>query len=271
LLSPVIALMKGLTDPKVGLLMGQTAENVAYRFGITRIEMDAFAAESHKRVLAALASGALKNEVIPLIDRKGNAYNDDDGARADSTPEKLAKLKPFFDKKYGNVTAGNSSQITDGGVWLMLATHAAVEKNKLPVLGKIMDTQWAGCDPAQMGLGPVYASTPMLKRNGLTLNDFDTIEINEAFAAQVLGCKRAWEDEKFCKTELGLDAAMGSLDMTKVNIDGGAIALGHPVGASGARIVLRALNVLKRTGGKRALATICIGGGQGGAMLLEAA
>jgi acetyl-CoA C-acetyltransferase len=233
--------------------------------------MDAFAAESHKRVLAAQAAGSYKGEVIPLIDGKGNVYNDDDGARADSTPEKLAKLKPFFDKKYGNVTAGNSSQITDGGVWLMLATKAAVEKHKLPVLGKIVDTQWAGCDPAQMGLGPVYASTPILKRNGLTLADLDTIEINEAFAAQVLACKRAWEDEKFCKEELGLDGAMGSIDMSKLNVDGGAVALGHPVGASGARIVLHALNVLKRSGGKRALATICIGGGQGGAMLLESA
>ena len=251
--------------------MGQTAENLAYRFGITRIEMDAFAAESHRRVLAAQAANHYAGEVIPLIDSKGNVYNDDDGARTDSTPEKLGKLKPFFDKKYGNVTAGNSSQITDGGVWLVLATEAAVAKHMLPVLGKIVDTQWAGCDPAQMGLGPVYASTPILKRNGLALNDLDTIEINEAFAAQVLACKAAWEDEKFCREELGLDGAMGSIDMNKLNVDGGAIALGHPVGASGARIVLHALNVLKRTGGKRALATICIGGGQGGAMLLEAA
>ena len=270
MLSPVIALMKGLTDPKVGLLMGQTAENIAYRFGITRAEMDAYSAESHKRALVALAAGFFNVEVIPLIDGNGKVYNDD-GARNDSTPEKLAKLKPFFDKKYGNVTAGNSSQITDGAVWLMLATKAAVDKHNLPVLGTIVDSQWAGCDPAQMGLGPVYASTPILNRNGLTLNDLDNIEINEAFAAQVLGCKRAWEDEKFCKKELGLDAAMGSIDMNKLNVDGGAVALGHPVGASGARIVLHALNVLKRTGGKRALATICIGGGQGGAMLVEAA
>lgn len=271
MLSPVIAIMRGLTDPKVGLLMGQTAENIAYRFCITRAEMDAFAAESHKRVLASQKEGRMKGEVIPLIDKKGNVYENDDGAREDSTPEKLAKLKPFFDKKYGNVTAGNSSQITDGGVFVALATKAAVEKYNLPVLGKIVDTQWAGLDAAQMGLGPVYASTPILKRNGLTLNDLDTIELNEAFAAQVLACKRAWEDEKFCKEELGLDGAMGSIDMAKLNVDGGAVALGHPVGASGARIVLHALNTLKRTGGKRALATICIGGGQGGAMLLEAA
>ena len=220
MLSPVIALMKGLTDPKVGLLMGQTAENIAYRFDISRAEMDAYSAESHKRVLAAQATGMFKNEVIPLIDGTGKAYLEDDGARADSTPDKLAKLKPFFDKKYGNVTAGNSSQITDGGVWLMLATKDAVDQHSLPVLGKIVDTQWAGCDPAQMGLGPVYASTPILKRNDHTLNDLDNIEINEAFAAQVLGCKRAWEDEKFCREELGLDGAMGSIDMNKLNVDG---------------------------------------------------
>ncbi|TAG83981.1 MAG: acetyl-CoA C-acetyltransferase [Burkholderiales bacterium] len=271
MLSPVIALMRGLTDPKVGLLMGQTAENLAHRFGITRQEMDAFSAESHKRVLAAQKEGRMQGEVIPLIDKKGAVYAADDGVREDSTPEKLAKLKPFFDKKYGNVTAGNSSQITDGGVFVALATKAAVDKYNLPVLGKIVDTQWAGCDAAQMGLGPVYASTPILKRNNLTLNDLDNIEINEAFAAQVLACKRAWEDEKFCKEELGLDGALGSIDMNKLNVDGGAVALGHPVGASGARIVLHALNTLKRTGGKRALTSICIGGGQGGAMLLERA
>lgn len=271
MLSPVIALMRGLTDPKVGLLMGQTAENLAHRFGITRQEMDAFAAESHKRVLAAQKDGRMQGEVIPLIDKKGAVYAADDGVREDSTPEKLAKLKPFFDKKYGNVTAGNSSQITDGGVFVALATKAAVEKYNLPVLGKIVDTQWAGCDAAQMGLGPVYASTPILKRNNLALSDLDNIEINEAFAAQVLACKRAWEDEKFCKEELGLDGALGSIDMNKLNVDGGAVALGHPVGASGARIVLHALNTLKRTGGKRALTSICIGGGQGGAMLLESA
>ncbi len=271
MLSPVIALMRGLTDPKVGLLMGQTAENLAHRFGITRQEMDAYSAESHKRVLAAQKEGRMQGEVIPLIDKKGTVYAADDGVREDSTPEKLAKLKPFFDKKYGNVTAGNSSQITDGGVFVALATKAAVEKHNLPVLGKIVDTQWAGCDAAQMGLGPVYASTPILKRNNLTLNDLDNIEINEAFAAQVLACKRAWEDEKFCKEELGLDGALGSIEMNKLNVDGGAVALGHPVGASGARIVLHALNTLKRTGGKRALTSICIGGGQGGAMLLERA
>jgi acetyl-CoA C-acetyltransferase len=271
LLSPVIALMRGLTDPKVGLLMGQTAENLAFRFGITRAEMDAFAAESHARVLAAQKAGRFKDEIAALIDPKGKVYAADDGVREDSTPEKLAKLKPFFDRNYGNVTAGNSSQVTDGGVFLLLATREAVERHRLPVLGKIVDSAWAGCDPAQMGLGPVYAATPILRRNGLGLADLDTVEINEAFAAQVIACLRAWEDEGFCRSELGLDGALGTLDRARLNVNGGAVALGHPVGASGARIVLTALNTLKRTGGQRALAAICIGGGQGGAMLLERA
>jgi acetyl-CoA C-acetyltransferase len=162
--------------------------------------------------------------------------------------------------------------VTDGGVFLLLATREAVERHRLPVLGKIVDSEWAGCDPAQMGLGPVYAATPILRRNALGLADLDTVEINEAFAAQVIACLRAWEDDAFCRSELGLDGALatrGPLDRAKLNVNGGAIALGHPVGASGARIVLTALNTLKRTGGKRALAAICIGGGQGGAMLLE--
>ena len=271
LLSPIIALMKGLTDPKVGLLMGQTAENLAFRFGITRSDMDAFAAESHRRVLAAQADGHFSAELTPLIDPRGTVYDHDDGARSDSTPERLARLKPFFDKKYGNVTAGNSSQITDGGVFLLLATERAVARHGLPVIGKIVDTQWAGCDPAQMGLGPVYAATPMLERNALALADLDCVEINEAFAAQVLACIAAWKDATFCRDELGLDAPLGAIDSNRLNVDGGAVALGHPVGASGARIVLHALEHLRRTGGKRALAAICIGGGQGGAMLLEAA
>ena len=189
--------------------------------------------------------------------------------REDSTPENLAKLRPFFDPKYGNVTAGNSSQITDGGVWLVIASERAVEKFKLTPKGRIVDSQWAALDPAQMGLGPVYAATPLLRRQGLVLNDLDAWEINEAFAAQVLACIRAWESDEFCRSELGLPSALGALDDAKLNVDGGAIAIGHPVGASGARIVLHLLNVLERSGGKRGIAAICIGGGQGGAMLIE--
>jgi acetyl-CoA C-acetyltransferase len=268
-LAPVIGLMKGLTDPIVGLLMGQTAENLAYRFGITRADMDAFAAESHRKVLAAQREGHFARSLVPLYDKTGKLYAADDGVREDSTPENLAKLKPFFDRKYGNVTAGNSSQVTDGGAWVVVASARAVDKHKLVPRGRIVDSQWAGLDPAQMGLGPVYASTPILKRHGLGLNDLDAWEINEAFAAQVIACLRAWQDDAFCRDELGLPGALGALDRSKLNVDGGAIALGHPVGASGTRIVLQVLEVLERTGGKRGMAAICIGGGLGGAMLVE--
>jgi len=268
-LAPVIGLMKGLTDPVVGLLMGQTAENLAYRFGITRREMDTFAARSHQRVLAAQREGHFARELTPLYAKDGTLFEKDDGVREDSTVENLAKLKPFFDRKYGNVTAGNSSQITDGGVWLVIASARAVDKFKLEPRGRIVDSQWAGLDPAQMGLGPVHAATPILQRHGLGLDDLDAWEINEAFAAQVIACLRAWASDDYCRTELGLPGALGTLDENKLNVDGGAIALGHPVGASGARIVLHVLNVLERTGGRRGMAAICIGGGLGGAMLVE--
>jgi acetyl-CoA C-acetyltransferase len=268
-LAPVIGLMKGLTDPMVGLLMGQTAENLAYRFGITRREMDEFSARSHQRVLAAQKAGHYDGEVVPIYDKAGKVYQVDDGVREDSTSENLAKLKPFFDRKYGNVTAGNSSQVTDGAAWLVIASERAVEKHKLVPKGRIVDSEWAGLDPAQMGLGPAHAATPILKRHGLALNDLDAWEINEAFAAQVIACERAWESADYCRQELGLADALGALDETKLNVDGGAIALGHPVGASGARIVLHVLNVLTRTNGRRGLAAICIGGGLGGAMLVE--
>ena len=268
-LAPVIGLMKGLTDPMVGLLMGQTAENLAYRFGITRREMDEFAARSHQRVLAAQKAGHYDGEVVPLYDKAGKLYPADDGVREDSTPENLAKLKPFFDRKYGNVTAGNSSQVTDGAAWLVIASERAVARHGLVPKGRIVDSEWAGLDPAQMGLGPVHAATPILRRNGLALEDLDAWEINEAFAAQVIGCERAWESADYCRQELGLPGALGMLDETKLNVDGGAIALGHPVGASGARIVLHVLNVLTRNNGRRGIAAICIGGGLGGAMLVE--
>ena len=196
-------------------------------------------------------------------------YESDDGVRRDSSMEKLGQLKPFFDKKFGSVTAGNSSQVTDGACLLILASADAVKKYKLPVLAKIVSTQWAGLDPAEMGLGPVYASTELMNRENLSINDIDYWELNEAFAAQVLGCVAAWEDAEYCQKYLGLPGAFGKVDLNKLNIDGGGIALGHPVGSSGARIVLHLANVLKRKGARRGMATICIGGGQGGAMLIE--
>jgi acetyl-CoA C-acetyltransferase len=268
-LAPVLGIVKGLTDPVVDLLMGQTAENLAWKFGISREQMDAFSVESHQRVSAAQKDGRFNDEIIPLIGADGKVYAEDDGVRHDSSMAGLAKLKPFFDRKYGRVTPGNSSQITDGASWLLLASEEAVAKYNLKPIGRITDTQWAGLDPAQMGLGPVHSSTPILQRHGLGLNDLDAWEINEAFAAQILGCVHAWEDEAYCKEHLGLDTAMGTLDSAKLNIDGGAIALGHPVGASGARIVLHLLHILKRNNGKRGIASICIGGGQGGSVLVE--
>ena len=266
-LAPVIGLLKGLTDPVVGLSMGQTAENLAWRFGLSRRQLDEYSVESHRRAAAAKAEVA--KEIAPLVDRAGKIYADDDGIRGDSSVEKLATLKTVFDKRDGNITAGNSSQVTDGAALLLLASEEAVAKWSLKPIGRIVDSQWAALDPAQMGLGPVHASTPILKRHGLGLNDLDAWELNEAFAAQVLGCLAAWEDDAYCRDELGVDGALGRLDPEKLNVDGGAIALGHPVGASGARIVLHLLHVLERRGGKRGIATICIGGGLGGAMLVE--
>ncbi len=268
LLSPVIGLLKGLTDPVIGLSMGQTAENLAWKFGIARQQMDEFSVRSHQRALAARLAGHY-GEIVPLVDAQGNVYSEDDGVRADSSLDGLGKLKPFFDRKYGRVTPGNSSQITDGAAWLILASAAAVQKWGLTPLGKIADSQWAGLDPAQMGLGPVHAATPILQRHGLTLNEVDAWEINEAFAAQVLGCVAAWQSDEYCREQLALPGALGTLDPAHLNVDGGAVALGHPVGASGARIVLHLLHVLRAAKARRGIATICIGGGQGGAMLVE--
>jgi acetyl-CoA C-acetyltransferase len=268
LLSPVIGLMKGLTDPVVGLLMGQTAENLAWKFGINRQQMDEFAVRSHQRALAARAAGHF-GEIVPLVDGAGKIYANDDGVRADASLSGMAKLKPFFDKKYGNITAANSSQITDGAAWLILASEEAVQKWNLKPLGKIVDSQWAGLDPAQMGLGPVHAATPILQRHDLGLADIDAWELNEAFAAQVLACQAAWKSDAYCREELGLPGALGALPDEKLNVDGGAVAIGHPVGASGARIVLHLLHVLRRQKARRGIATICIGGGLGGAMLVE--
>lgn len=266
--APVIALLRGLTDPVVGLNMGQTAEELAFKFNITREQMDAFACESHHRLAKAYKDNRM-NEVTPIIDIKGQVYHQDTGIRPDSSVEKLSTLKPFFDKKYGMVTPGNSSQISDGACMLLLASADAVTKHKLPVLGRIVDSHWSGLNPSEMGLGPVHAATPIMQRHKLKPDDFDCWEINEAFAAQVLGCLAAWDDDEYCKTHFGMDKAMGAPSLKKLNKDGGTIAAGHPIGASGARIVLHVLQDLKQHNGTRGMASICIGGGQGGAMYLE--
>ena len=166
---------------------------------------------------------------------------------------------------------GNSSQITDGASWVVLASEEAVKAHGLEPIAEIADSEWAALDPSIMGLGPVMSATPLLNRNDRDLDDIELWEINEAFAAQVLACVAAWEDETFCRDALGLDEPMGSLDAARLNIDGGAISLGHPVGTSGNRIVLHLANAMRREGKSLGVATECIGGGQGGAMLIRAA
>ena len=267
---PVIGLERGLTDPVVELNMGQTAEVLAHLFEIAKRDADAYAVASHKRLAQAQEAGWLE-EIEPMYDGDGNLYDHDDGVRPDTSMEQLAKLKPAFERPFGEVTPGNSSQVTDGACWVVLASGEAVERHKLDVLGRILDSEWAALDPSLMGLGPTLASTALLRRHELGLAEIDAWELNEAFAAQVLACLKAWQQETFCREVLGLDQPLGAIERDRLNVDGGAISLGHPVGTSGARIVLHLLHVLKRLGGKRGVATECIGGGQGGAMLLEAA
>jgi acetyl-CoA C-acetyltransferase len=269
-LSPVIGLMKGLTDPVVNLNMGQTAEVLADKFSISREEMDGLALESHQRTAKAQKDGHFA-EIEPIYDRRGRHYEQDDGVRPDNSLEQLAKLRPAFERPFGTVTPGNSSQITDGAAWLVLASEDAVERHHLTPIGEILDSEWAALDPAQMGLGPIHAATPILRRHGLALDDIGAWEINEAFAAQVLACLLAWQDDDYCRTHLGLDGALGAVDRARLNIDGGAISIGHPVGSSGARITLHLLHVLHREKSKKGIASLCIGGGQGGALMMEAA
>ncbi len=267
---PVVGLERGLTDPITTLSMGQTAEILAHHFNIDREMADTYAMQSHHRLAAAQAEGRLKDEVMPAFARNGTVYDHDDGVRPDSDMEGLAKPKPVFEPPYGKVTAGNSSQITDGASWCILASQQAVDEHGLEPLAEIKDSGWAGLDPSIMGLGPVMAATPIAQRHGFGVDDIDLWELNEAFAAQVLSCLAAWKDDDFCREVLGLSGAFGHIDRDKLNVDGGAISLGHPVGTSGNRIVLHLANAMKHRGAKRGIATECIGGGLGGAMLLEA-
>lgn len=268
-LKPIFGLLQGLTDPVVGLSMGQTAENLAWRFGIGREAMDAYAMRSHQRLAEAVETGLLEDEIVPVYDAQGRLYDRDDGLRADTAMEKLAALKPVFDRGYGKVTAGNSAQVTDGAAVLLLASERAVDGHDLPVLGRIEGVAWAGLDPAQMGLGPVYAMASLLRERALGARDIDYWEINEAFAGQVLACLTAWSDADFCRAELGVDEPFPAIAEDRLNVDGGAVSIGHPVGASGARIVLHLLHVLARNNASKGVASLCIGGGQGGAMLVR--
>jgi acetyl-CoA C-acetyltransferase len=269
-LKPIIGLERGLTDPITELNMGQTAELVGHLFNITRRQADEYAAESQQRLAAAQKNGVFSGELEPAFAHDGMVFDYDDGVRPDSTADSLAKLRPAFERPWGKVTAGNSSQITDGASWVILASDEAVEQYKLTPKAVIVDSEWSALDPSVMGLGPVYCSTALLKRRHLALADVELWELNEAFAAQVLGCLAAWQDDEFCRDALGLPGAAGRVPREQLNVDGGAIGLGHPVGASGNRIVLHLVNAIRRLGKKRGLATECIGGGQGGAMLIEA-
>ena len=260
--APVIGLKLGLTDPVSELNMGETAEVLVREFGISREAQDAFATRSHLRA-AAQADAS----IVPVYDH-GKAIVADNGIRADSSMEKLAKLPALFDSKFGSVTAGNSSQITDGAVALLVATEEKATQMGWTPLGRLVDYAFTGCDPKRMGLGPVRAMEAVLHRTHSSLAEADVIEINEAFAAQVLAVMKCVQDKASAR-RCGLEAPLGEIDPARLNARGGAIALGHPVGASGARLVLTALEQLRDSRQHRALVSLCIGGGQGGAALLE--
>jgi len=259
---PRVGLQLGLTDPFTGMIMGDTAELLAREYGISRSEQDAFAVESHRK--AAAAREALAGEIAPVpVD--GRAIALDNGIRDDSTPEKLATLKPIFDRETGRVTAGNSSQITDGAVALLVGSESAAGRLGLEPLGTLAGYAYAGCDPARMGLGPVHAIARARELTGLTPDQVDLVELNEAFAAQAIAVLAALRDP----ARHDLDTPAFEIPAEKLNRRGGAIALGHPVGATGARLVLTALDQLREIRGKRALCTLCVGGGQGAALYLE--
>lgn len=270
--SPRISLQLGLTDPVCGLNMGQTAEVLARDFKISRDAQDAFALRSHQRATAAREK--LADEITPAYPqgtRASSAVTADNGIRESQTLEALQKLRPLFDRLGGTVTAGNASQITDGACALLVMNEAGLKRTGLTPLGRLVDYAYAGCEPSRMGLGPVFAIARSQQRTGLTLADADLVEINEAFAAQVLACQAAARSADFAHTHLGLAHALGEIPDDLLNVNGGSIALGHPVGASGARLILTALKELHRRKSRRALVSLCIGGGQGAALWLEAA
>ncbi|MEC9352053.1 MAG: acetyl-CoA C-acyltransferase [Planctomycetota bacterium] len=268
---PVIGIEKGLTDPFCGLNMGDTAENLAREFAISRQDQDLFALQSHQRACIARAAGILAQEIVPLhAGSRFEAVCDDIGPRKGQSIEALQKLRPYFDRTLGTVTVGNSCPITDGGVALLLASEQKAAELGLEPLGRIVSYAYRGCSPERMGLGPAFSTPLALERAGSSLEDMDRIELNEAFAAQVLANRAAFESRSFAEKELGLSEPIGEISSDRLNVNGGAIALGHPVGASGARIVLTLLKDLRRRGLGRGLATLCVGGGQGGAVVVEA-
>jgi acetyl-CoA acetyltransferase family protein len=261
LMSPVIGLKEGLTDPVCDLNMGETAEVLAKEGRISREEQDAFALRSHQRATASRAKLAEEIVATPLPPAFDRLAIVDNGVRENQSAEALAKLKPAFDRRFGTVTAGNSSQITDGGAAVVVASEDWVKKHGKAPLARIASWGFAGVEPERMGLGPSRSTPPALKRAGIRLSDVDLVEMNEAFAAQVLANLRAFEK----------DPELGAIDPEILNVNGGAIALGHPVGSSGTRLILTLLHEMRRRSAKRALATLCVGGGQGASIVLEAA
>lgn len=270
-LKPRIAIVEGLTDPFCGINMGQTAEILAKEFGLSRKEQDQFAMESHLKALKSTSEGVLREEITPVFipPKYKNIVSDDIGPREGLTLEKLAKLKPYFDRKYGSITVGNACPLTDGAGMVLLMNRQRAEALGYKPMATIRSYAFAGLEPERMGLGPVYSTPLALKRAGLELKDMDLIELNEAFAAQVMACEKAFASDKFAQEKLGLSKAVGEIDRNKLNVNGGAIALGHPVGATGTRLVLTLMKEMKRKNKQFGLATLCIGGGQGGAMILE--
>jgi acetyl-CoA C-acetyltransferase/acetyl-CoA acyltransferase len=265
---PVAGLELGLTDPVSGLNMGETAEALADEFQVSRGDQDGFALESHLKAEAAQVKCFLMGEIAAVETRGGQRVEKDNGIRYGQSLEALARLRPIFADE-GSVTAGNSCQLTDGAAAMVLSSAAEIDRFAAPPLGYITAYAIAGCAPQRMGLGPVYATARLLRQTGLTIDDFDLIELNEAFAAQVLACERAFASRSFASRELGMSAALGEIPRERLNVHGGAIALGHPVGSTGTRLVLTLLRALRSTGKQRGLATLCVGGGQGVAMLVE--
>jgi acetyl-CoA acyltransferase len=269
-LAPVIGIKQGLTDPVSGLMMGDTAEKLAREYGISREAQDLFALRSHQRATAAWNEGRLQDEVLTYYPERSSApVTRDIGPRDNQSLEALAKLKPYFDRRWGTVTVGNSCQVTDGAVALLLMDEERARALGLPRAGRIRGYAYAGCDPARMGLGPVYSTNRALRLTGMQLSDLELFEINEAFAAQVLACLKCFESPPADCAGTDGASVLGPIDEGKLNVNGGAIALGHPVGASGARLVLTVLNELARRKSTVGLATMCVGGGQGGAAIVE--
>ena len=272
-LAPRVAILEGLTDPVSGLRMGNTAENLARRFGISRQEQDRFALESHRRATAAQEADDFTSEITPLTAAPDHArmVERDNGVRHGQNIEALAKLKPVFDRREGDVTVGNACQVTDGAVGMLVMREKRAEQLGLRPLARILGHGRAGLDPRVMGLGPVHATPIALREARLQFSDIELFEINEAFAAQVLACQRAFADETYCREELGLDEPLGELPADRLNLHGGAIALGHPIAATGARLILTLARQLRARNLRYGLATLCVGGGQGQAFVLEAA